>query len=207
MVAGNDARNFWDARYAGADYRFGEAPNAFLARQAPRLKPGMKALAVADGEGRNGVWLAQQGLDVLSFDISPRAVEKAKALAASRKVDVDAQIGGLDDWQWPQATMDVVAGIFIQFVGPQPRERMVSRMKAALKPGGQILLLGYRPEQLAYGTGGPAALENLYTEELLGQLFADFEIETLKAYDEDIREGAGHSGMSALIEMVARKPL
>lgn len=206
MTATPDTRAFWDARYADDVYRFGEAPNAFLARQTDRLQPGLKALSVADGEGRNGVWLAQQGLDVLTFDISPRAVEKAQALARKRGVVLDAQIGGLDDWAWPEGTMDVVAGVFIQFVGPVARDRMFARMKAALKPGGLLLLEGYRPEQLAYGTGGPGVEENLYTEALLRGAFADLEIEQIDAYDAELSEGPGHSGVSALIDLIARKP-
>lgn len=206
MTAAPDTRAFWDARYADDAYRFGESPNAFLARQAERLQPGLKALSVADGEGRNGVWLAQQGLDVLTFDISPRAVEKARALATKRGVVLDAQIGGLDDWAWPEGTLDVVVGVFIQFVGPAARDRMFARMKAALKPGGLLLLEGYRPEQLAYGTGGPGVEENLYTEALLREAFADFLIERIDAYDAELSEGPGHSGVSALIDLIARKP-
>lgn len=206
MTAGADTRDFWDARYADDAYRFGEAPNAFLARQAGRLRPGLKALSVADGEGRNGVWLAEQGLDVLSFDISPRAVEKAQALAARRGVAIDAQVGGLDDWTWPVGTMDVVVGVFIQFVGPDGRDRMFARMKGALKPGGLLLLEGYRPEQLANGTGGPGVEENLYTEALLRDAFAGFEIERIEAYDAELNEGPGHSGESAVIDLIARKP-
>ncbi|MEN5145797.1 SAM-dependent methyltransferase [Brevundimonas diminuta] len=206
MTAGSDTRAFWDARYADDAYRFGEAPNAFLARQVERLRPGLKVLSVADGEGRNGVWLAQQGLDVLTFDISPRAVEKAQALAAKRGVVLDAQIGGLDDWAWPEEAMDVVVGVFIQFVGPAARDRMFARMKAALKPGGLLLLEGYRPEQLVYGTGGPGVEENLYTDAVLRQAFADLQIERIDAYDAELNEGPGHSGVSALIDLIARKP-
>jgi len=79
-------------------------------------------------------------------------------------------------------------------------------MKAALKPGGLLLLEGYRPEQLAYGTGGPGVEENLYTEALLREAFADFDIERIDAYDAELNEGPGHSGVSALIDLIARKP-
>lgn len=202
----DEARTFWDRRYEGEAYTFGEAPNAFLERQAGRLKPGMKALAVADGEGRNGVWLARRGLDVLSTDLSPRAVDKARALAARHGVAVDARLADLDDWDWPVGAMDVVVGVFIQFAGPEGRARHFAAMKAALKPGGLLLLTGYRPEQLAYGTGGPGQVENLYTEDLLRGAFADFDILELNAHDSEVREGAGHAGMSALIDLVARRP-
>ncbi|MFT4934160.1 MAG: cyclopropane fatty-acyl-phospholipid synthase-like methyltransferase [Pseudoalteromonas distincta] len=198
--------SFWDERYQGEAYLFGEAPNAFLARQAHRLAPGQTALAVADGEGRNGVWLAQQGLSVLSADGSPVAQAKAARLADARGVSLDLQQVDLAAWDWPRGQFDLVAAIFIQFAGPELRAEIFENMKRALKPGGLILLEGYRPEQIAYGTGGPRTPENLYTEAMLREAFADFEILELAAYDAVIEEGAGHSGQSALIDLVARKP-
>lgn len=198
--------SFWDERYQGEAYLFGEAPNAFLARQVHRLAPGQTALAVADGEGRNGVWLAQQGLAVLSVDGSSVAQAKAARLAEARGVSLELQQVDLADWDWPQGRFDLVAAIFIQFAGPELRTQIFENMKRALKPGGLILLEGYRPEQIAYGTGGPRTPENLYTEAMLQEAFSDFEILELAAYDAAIEEGAGHSGPSALIDLVARKP-
>lgn len=200
-------REFWNNRYDRQDYLFGEAPNAFLAAQAGRLKPGMTALAVADGEGRNGVWLAEQGLTVTTTDIAPRAVDKARALAARRGVSIDARLTDLDVWTWPEAAFDIVAAVFIQFAPPAARDRLFMQMKAAAKPGGLILLQGYRPEQLAYGTGGPPQVEHLYTEPLLRQAFADFDILHLESHDSEVTEGVGHLGPSALIDLVARRPL
>lgn len=200
------ARAFWDGRYGDESYLFGERPNAFLERQADRLRPGMTALAVADGEGRNGVWLARRGLAVTSTDISPRAVAKARALAARHGVEVDARLADLDAWDWPVEAFDVVVGVFVQFTPPDMRDRLFVRMKQALKPGGLLLLEGYRPEQLAYGTGGPAQVENLYTEALLRDAFADMEVVSLDSYDAEIAEGSGHVGLSALIDLVAIKP-
>ena len=200
------ARDFWNTRYDRQDYLFGEAPNGFLAAQIDRLTPGMTALAVADGEGRNGVWLAEQGLTVTTTDIAPRAIEKALALAERRGVALDAQLADLETWAWPQDAFDVVVAVFIQFAPPARRDRIFERMKAAVKSGGLILLQGYRPEQIAYGTGGPGQVENLYTEALLRDAFADFDIQHLKSHDSDVSEGAGHSGRSALIDLVARRP-
>jgi cyclopropane fatty-acyl-phospholipid synthase-like methyltransferase len=198
--------SFWDERYQGEAYLFGEAPNAFLAAQAHRLRPGMNALAVADGEGRNGVWLAEQGLDVLSVDFSPVAQAKAARLAQARGTTLRLEEVDLASWTWPEAQFDVVAAIFIQFAGPELRDQIFAGMNRALKPGGMLLLEGYRPEQIAYGTGGPRMPENLYTEALLRAAFSDFEILELSAYDAVIEEGAGHSGPSALIDLVARRP-
>jgi cyclopropane fatty-acyl-phospholipid synthase-like methyltransferase len=193
-------------RYSGAEYLFGQAPNAFLASQAARLRQGQTALAVADGEGRNGVWLAEQGLDVLSVDASAPAQEKARRLAKARSVQIRFELADLSQWEFPEAAFDVVAAIFIQFANPELRPVLFNRMKQALRPGGLLLLEGYRPEQLQYGRGGPPYVENLYTEAMLREAFDDFEILELVSYDAIIEEGSAHNGMSALIDLVARKP-
>lgn len=197
---------FWDERYASEDYLFGTAPNAFLSREAHRLAPGSRVLALADGEGRNGVFLAGLGHRVVATDISPRAIEKARRLAAQSGVVLDHQLVDLADWDWPPEAFDAVVGIFIQFAGAELRRRIFDGVRRTLRPGGLFLLQGYRQEQLAYGTGGPPDLDNLYTEAMLGQDFAAWEIAHLRAHDSEIREGTGHSGPSALIDLVARKP-
>jgi cyclopropane fatty-acyl-phospholipid synthase-like methyltransferase len=198
--------NIWNERYAGEHYHFGTEPNAFLARQQPLLKAGEHALAIADGEGRNGVWLAQHGLQVVSVDSSDVALAKAKKLAQQRGVDVQFELADLMQWDWGVARYDVVVGIFIQFAPPGVREQMFERIKQCLKPGGLLLLQGYAPRQIEYKTGGPSQVENLYTEALLRSAFADMEIVQLREHDEVIEEGPGHRGMSALVDLVARKP-
>jgi len=120
---------------AAPDYHFGTAPNAFLKSQAHRLKAGQKALALADGEGRNGVWLAQQGLDVLSLDFSPNALKKARALAAARGVDLRVELADLAQWRWPVAAFDLIAAIFIQFADPPFREKIFYGNKAGAEAG------------------------------------------------------------------------
>ncbi len=195
----------WDERYAGEEYFFGIEPNAFLVSQLHGLKPGMSCLALADGEGRNGVWLAQQGLHVLSVDSSPVALDKARKLANGRGVPVQFELADLASWEWGENRFDVVAAIFIQFAPPGLRGQMFGHIKRCLKPGGLLMLQGYTPRQLEYGTGGPSQAENLYTETMLRAAFADMDILHLREHDDIIREGAGHSGMSALIDMVARK--
>jgi cyclopropane fatty-acyl-phospholipid synthase-like methyltransferase len=196
----------WNARYAGEGFLFGQEPNAFLKRQAELLRPGMRALAVADGEGRNGIWLAQQGLEVVSTDVSKVAQAKAARLAQSRGVSLDLRLADATDWEWPPAAFDLVVAIFIQFANPANRERIFAGIRRTLKSGGLILLEGYRPQQIAYGTGGPPHVENLYTAQMLRDAFAGFEIICLSEYDAEVQEGSAHSGMSALIDLVARKP-
>ena len=196
---------FWNERYAADEYLFGTAPNAFLAREAYRLTPGSKVLAVADGEGRNSVFLAQHGHRVVATDVSERALDKARALAERRAVEVEYRQANLAEWQWPAEAFDAVAGIFIQFAGPGLREDIFDGIHRSLQPGGLLLLEGYREEQLAYGTGGPPSIENLYTEEGLRRAFSAWEIELLDAYDAEIQEGTAHSGKSALIDLIACK--
>ena len=206
MTSSDNPREHWNARFAGDGYYFGTEPNRFLSGHAALLPKKGRVLAVADGEGRNGVWLAQQGLDVLSIDFSPVALTKARALARERGVKLETAEADLAKWRWPRSAFTAVAAIFIQFAGPALRDRIFAGVKRALKPGGLLLLQGYRPKQLEYKTGGPPIAENLYTEELLRAAFADLEILALTSHDNEIHEGRGHDGMSALIDLVARKP-
>jgi len=203
-----DHEAFWSARYrdVGDDYLFGTAPNKFLASQAGRFGDGMRVLSVADGEGRNAVWLAEQGCQVLATEISPVALEKAAKLARGHNVAVDFVQADILNWDWPQEEFDAVVGIFIQFATPAERPRQLAGMKQAVKSGGWLFLQGYTPKQVEYKTGGPSAVENLYTAALLREFFADWEIISLHEHEDTIEEGSAHIGRSALIDLVARKP-
>ena len=195
----------WDERYATAGYLFGKRPAQFLVDQKANLEHEARALAVADGEGRNSVYMAEQGLDVVAMDGSPVAVEKAKKLAAERGVAVDFRVADIFAWDWKPEAYDLVVAIFIQFMGPADRKRVFEGMVRTLRPGGTLLLHGYGPEQLAYGTGGPPHEANMYTEALLRDAFGAMDVIRLASYDRAVDEGRGHSGMSALIDLVARK--
>jgi len=195
----------WEERFSVPEYVFGTEPNAFLKSQAGVLPKAGKALAIADGEGRNGVWLAEHGLDVLSMDFSPTALAKAQALAQRRGVTLRTLQADITVWDWPDAEFDVVAAIFFQFLTSPERARVFAGIRKALKPGGLLLLEGYSPKQLEYKTGGPSELENLYTEELLREEFAGFSELATKSYDSMMSEGTRHVGMAALIDLVARK--
>ncbi|MFM7669384.1 MAG: SAM-dependent methyltransferase [Betaproteobacteria bacterium] len=199
-------RETWDARFSSDEYIFGTEPNVWLAQHADLLKPGMRVLAVADGEGRNSVWLAKQGLHVDAFDISPVGIDKARKLAHQQGVDINFSIHSVEDYPWSTGTYDAVVAIFIQFANPETRAALFKRMKSALKPDGVILLQGYTPKQLDYKTGGPPNLSHLYTEDLLKESFSDLAIAELTAYEQVLTEGSQHHGQSALIGMVARKP-
>jgi cyclopropane fatty-acyl-phospholipid synthase-like methyltransferase len=195
----------WETRFRAPGYAFGKEPNGFLKSQAPRLPRSGSALSVADGEGRNGVWLAEQGLDVTTIDFSPTGVEKARALAAERGVKLRTELADVTTWQWPSEAYDVIASIFIQFVTPAERERLFANIKRALKSGGLLILQGYRPEQLKYRTGGPQNVEQLYTRARLQSAFGDMTALEIREHDSAISEGSSHAGMSALIDLVAKK--
>lgn len=195
----------WNGRFSAEQYVFGTEPNEFLAMQKSWLKPGMTALSIADGEGRNSVWLARQGLKVTAFDFTPAGVAKARRLAEQAGVTVDYRQADILQWDWKAAKYDVVAAIFWQFATPGERRTICAGLIETLAPGGRLILAGYTPRQIAFGTGGPKQPEHMYTEALLRDAFASLEIETLVERDAEVNEGPGHSGMSALIEMVARK--
>lgn len=195
----------WNIRYDRPDYLFGTEPSQFLREQADRIPAGARVLCVADGEGRNSVYLAGLGHEVTAFDPSSVALDKARALAAERGVSVEFHRAGVEDWDWSRQ-FDAVVAIFVQFAPPQMRDRMFADMVRALAPGGVILLHGYTPRQVAYGTGGPSDPTHLYTREMLRGASANLDILRLEAYERDVDEGRGHSGRSALIDLVARRP-
>lgn len=195
----------WDARYATSEYVYGTEPAAFLDRRADLLTPGARTLVVADGEGRNSVHLASLGLDVTAMDISEVGVAKARRLAAERGASVDFRIADVLAWDWVPDAYDLVVGVFIQFLDPQQRATVFEGMQRTLRPGGRLLLHGYRVEQLAYGTGGPPDPRHLYDERVLSDAFAAMDVEVLESYDTELVEGPGHAGMSALMDLVATK--
>jgi SAM-dependent methyltransferase len=196
----------WEARYAVPEYAFGKEPNYFLRSCKSLLPPSGRALAVSDGEGRNGVWLAEQGLDVLSLDFSPSAQKKARALAAERHVDVTFVQADVHKWDYPAAAFDVVVEIFTQFSSPAERAVKWAGMRRALKSGGLLILQGYTPKQLDYGTGGPKQIENLYTRAMIEAAFGDFRALKITEEEREIHEGTSHGGMSAMIGLTGTKP-
>ncbi len=200
-----DAADTWNRRFEDEAYIFGTEPNAWLREQAGVWHAGQRVLSVADGEGRNSVWLASQGVQVDAFDLASVGVAKARRLAQTKGVSVNYSVSDCDSYAWPLAAYDGVAAIFVQFADPAMRERLFANIKRCLKPGGTLVLQGYTPRQLEFKTGGPPQVSHLYTETLLREAFADFEVLTLHDYEADLTEGDRHTGRSALIGLVARR--
>lgn len=200
--------NFWDKRYGESGYAYGTHPNQFLVDQQHRLSPGMQALTVGDGEGRNGVWLSSQGLDVLSVDLSQVGLEKAQSLASERQVKLQTQCVDLTTWDWPVAAYDVVVSIYVHFA-PDVRARMHQSMLKSLSPGGLMILEAFNLEQLKYqaeyDSGGPKKAEMLYSPELLKEDFVGGNFLELAEAITTLEEGAYHEGKASVIRLVLQK--
>ena len=201
----DDPAGTWNRRFSDDGFLFGTEPNHWLREHAGVWLPGQRVLCVADGEGRNSVWLARQGLRVQAFDIAEVGVAKARRLAADQGVEVDFSVADCDGFAWPDAACDGVAAIFVQFADPAMRERLFANIVRCLKPGGTLLLQGYTPKQLEYRTGGPPLLSHLYTAAMLREAFAALEMIELCEYEAEVAEGSGHRGLSALVGLVARR--
>jgi len=199
------SHNAWDHRYDADDYHYGVEPSAFLVRQRHRLERGMTALAVADGEGRNGVWLAGQGMRTHAVDGSAVGLRKALRLALDRGVTLTTTCADLTTWAWPQATYDAVICIFLH-LPPDPRRLVHRAMARALRPGGLLIQESFHPGQLAYGTGGPSAAEMLYDQETLRADYQDLlDLDLLEDGVVDMDDGQGHRGQGHTIRLVGTR--
>ncbi len=205
MSAFENPKARWTQRFATDEYIFGLNANLYLQSHVAQLKSG-SVLAIADGEGRNGVWLAERGFEVHSFDFVDSAVQKARKLAKQREVKLNAMCCDWQEFDWSFNSYDNIVGIFFQFLGPRERLQLFDKMHQTLKPGGTLLIQGYSKEQMQYNTGGPGKLDHLYDENLLLDSFKGYEILDLKTYVQEIQEGRAHSGMSGLLGYIGRKP-
>ncbi len=201
-------KEFWNERYAQPAYAYGEEPNEWFKIQIDGMKPG-KMLLPGDGEGRNGVYAATLGWDVNSFDLSSAGKEKALQLAAKHNVEIDYKVGELTELQYPKAGFDAIALIFTHFA-PGLRNKYHQNLSEYLKPGGLIIIEGFRKEQfmrLKPGEkgGGPKNIDMLYSKAELLSDFDDFDILDLKEEDVDLDEGQFHIGNNAVIRFLARK--
>ena len=205
MTKHENPKETWEQRFDNDSYIFGVEPNEYLRSQLKLLKPG-NVLSIADGEGRNSVWLAKKDFEVDAFDFSSNAIRKAQRLADANNVIVNFHNSDWQSFNWKKNHYDNIVGIFFQFASPEDRMKIFNHIDASLKPGGVVVLQGYSTAQLKFNTGGPGKLDHLYDEDLLRQAFAGFEVQVCETYETTLQEGAGHSGMSALVGFVARKP-
>jgi cyclopropane fatty-acyl-phospholipid synthase-like methyltransferase len=197
-------REFWEQRYAETGYAYGTQPNVYLTTHANLFQPGQRALVIGDGEGRNGVWLAEQGLHVLSVDYSATGLRKAEALAQERSVSLSTECVDLTEWDWPQGVFDFVVIIYVHFP-PEIRARLHQAALHALKPGGQVILEAFTYEQLQHNSGGPPVREMLYDATLLEDDFRGGEIVELDECCDVLNEGKYHVGDAAIVRARIRR--
>ncbi|WP_423127108.1 class I SAM-dependent methyltransferase [Gaoshiqia sp. Z1-71] len=195
--------NFWNERYAAEEYAYGTEPNDFLKQELDRLKPG-KILLPGEGEGRNAVYAARQGWQVLAFDSSSEGKKKAEKLAVLHQVSINYLIDHYDEIELPVHEFDCLALIYTHMPAAERREYH-RKLAASLKPGGTLILEGFSKEQIHNDTGGPKSVEMLFSREELEADFSEFFKLSISQLDLDIREGLYHNGKASVIQLVAVK--
>lgn len=196
--------NQWDERYASADYMYGTEPNDFLREQAHHIRPGGRVLCIADGEGRNGVYLATLGYDVTSVDASRVGLNKAAALATSHNVSITTTHADLAEFDFGVEQWDAVVSIFCH-LPPELRTRVHAAIPTSLCSNGVVILEAYTVEQLANKTGGPPVPELMMSEEQLRHDFASLHVIFCGERTRIIHEGTLHNGVSATVQLVAQR--
>lgn len=196
---------FWDHRYGtAAGYVFGTQPNDFLAAVADRIPPG-PVLCLAEGEGRNAVFLARRGHAVTAVDQSATGLAKAAALAEKISVPLTTIIADLAAFEIMPGVWSGIVAIFMH-LPPELRAAVLKRAAAGLRPGGVFVLECYTPAQLAFTTGGPREVSLLPTLALLRTELPELEFVHGCELERDIIEGGGHTGRSAVVQVIARRP-
>lgn len=196
-------QSFWDERYAQPEYIYGTEPNVYFRQQLDALPPG-KLLLPAEGEGRNAVYAASQGWQVTAFDLSTEGRRKALALAAQQGVEIDYHIMGFDAMDWEENTFDAIALIYAH----QPRalrSLAYPRLLHFLRPGGTLILEGFSKNQLGKSSGGPQALELLFSQEELREDFAALSSQALEETEIVLDEGRYHAGAASVIRLLGKK--
>jgi SAM-dependent methyltransferase len=195
----------WDERYTAEEYAYGTKPNDFLTAHAAQIPPG-RVLCLAEGQGRNAIWLAQQGYAVTAVDLSAVGLAKAQQLAAERGVSITTIQADLAEFKIEPQTWDGIVSIFGHL--PRPvRQRLYQQAARGLRPGGVFLLEAYTPKQLEYGTGGPASLEMLLSLADVQSELPGLDWVIAREIEREIHEGQYHNGHSAVVQVLGQAPL
>lgn len=196
-------KDFWNERYAAKEYAYGTAANDFL--KAQEIGSDLKVLCLAEGEGRNGVYLAQLGNEVTCVDYAQSGLQKTQLLAAQNGVEVVCLCADLGEMQLQAHTWDVIVAVFAHFP-KSVKVHIWPQIYKALKPGGRFIMEVYDQEQLRFGTGGPQHADLLYSqEELQDLLVGEFESIQIEKVYREVHEGTYHNGASATLQVLAIK--
>jgi SAM-dependent methyltransferase len=195
----------WDERYSGGEFQFGQEPNRYLESLRAWIAPGMRALSLGDGEGRNGVWLAAQGLEVTALDWSAVGMAKAAQLAEARGVRLRTLVADAAAWDYPEAGFDLVAWIYLH-LPPADRAAAAAGVLRALAPGGLLALECFTPAQQGRRSGGPKMAELLWSRAVVEELFGTLEVVELLEGTVLLDEGPRHQGPAEIVRALLRKP-
>lgn len=194
----------WEERYSAKEYAYGKQANDFLVQQLSQLPKG-RVLCLAEGEGRNAVFLAQQGFDVTAVDSSVAGMKKAKSLAAENNVSIETVVADLAEFTFTPNSYDAVVSIFCH-LPLQLRQKVHKQVVRALRHGGVFLLEAYTPEQLKFKSGGPPVAElTMQLEDLLEET-QGLEVVYSAEIERDVNEGLYHTGLGSAVQLIARKP-
>ncbi len=194
----------WDERYDTDEYVYGIHPNKFLVSIADQIPVG-KTLCLAEGEGRNAVYLASLGHDVVAVDSSAVGLKKAQKLAQQEGVAIETVVTDLEDLEIQPNSWDAIISIFCHF--PENlRKKLHEKIKTGLRPGGMYVLEAFTPDQLKYKTGGPPVAELLYGLDDLTEEMEGLEVEHAVELERDVLEGKFHTGRAAVVQVIAYKP-
>lgn len=204
MLSQPQPLNFWDERYSKKEPTYGWEPNDFLREGISRIPPG-KVLCLAEGEGRNAVFLAKQGYDVTAVDQSAVGLAKAQGFAAERGVAIKTVQSDLSRFEIQPGAWQGIISIWAH-VPSLVRGDLHKRCVAGLAPGGLFLLEAYSPKQLGRGTGGPSDLDLLMDLSVVRRELAGLQFEIACERERDVQEGPFHNGVGSVIQILAKKP-
>jgi len=193
----------WDKRYSGKQYAYGTKANDFLLSMHSKLPVG-KVLCLGEGEGRNAVWLAQQGHDVTAVDLSEVGLQKAQLLAKEKDVKINTIHADLANYDIGVEQWDVIILIFCH-LPPPLREKVHKNSVIGLRHKGMLLLEAYTPEQLSYKTGGPPVAAMMMNAEILSNELKGLNLLSLQETVREIHEGECHNGSGAVVQVLAEK--
>jgi SAM-dependent methyltransferase len=197
--------NPWNSRFQAENYVYGKEPNLFISEVQKKLKLSGDVLTIAEGEGRNAVFLAEHGMNVTAWDYAESGLAKTKKLAEERNVDVQTKLIDLNEAVWEKNKWDELVCIFGHFP-KELRQKTLQGVKEAVKPGGYFITEVYSRYQIPYNSGGPRELDFLYTPEEFLQIFADWRIVHFFMGEVVRHEGELHNGLAHVIQFVGQKP-
>lgn len=193
----------WDNVYDTDNYVYGKQPNDFLKLNYSKMPKG-KVLCLAEGEGRNAVFLAKQGYQITAVDNSKVGLEKAAKLAAENKVKIETICADLADFDLGEKKWDAIVSIYCHLPA-NLRQRLYQKVQVGLKPNGCFLLEGYTPKQLDYKTGGPPNVDMMLSASVIEKELPSLHFELLHEIEREVIEGEKHTGLAHVVQVIAFK--